>query len=52
MIIEDDKLKVIDLGSANGTYLNGERVDEALAGYCDAVRVVLHPDNSVTVSES
>jgi DNA gyrase subunit B len=26
-------------------------VDEALAGYCDAVRVVLHPDNSVTVSD-
>jgi DNA gyrase subunit B len=27
-------------------------VDEALAGYCDAVRVVLHPDNSVTVSDN
>jgi DNA gyrase subunit B len=26
-------------------------VDEALAGYCDQVRVVLHPDNSVTVSD-
>ena len=31
LIIEDDKLKVIDLGSANGTYLNGERVNEAIA---------------------
>ena len=31
LIIEDDRLKVIDLGSANGTYLNGERVDEAIA---------------------
>ncbi len=27
-------------------------VDEALAGYCDAVRVVMHPDNSVTVSDN
>ncbi len=26
-------------------------VDEAIAGYCDAVRVVLHPDNSCTVSD-
>ncbi len=27
-------------------------VDEALAGYCDSVRVVLHPDNSVTVDDN
>jgi DNA gyrase subunit B len=27
-------------------------VDEALAGHCDAVRVVLHPDNSCTVSDN
>jgi DNA gyrase subunit B len=26
-------------------------VDEALAGYCDEVRIVLHPDNSVTVTD-
>ena len=25
-------------------------VDEALAGYCDAVTIVIHPDNSVTVA--
>ncbi len=27
-------------------------VDEALAGYCDEVRIVLHPDNSVTVADN
>jgi len=27
-------------------------VDEALAGFCDSVQVVLHPDNSVTVSDN
>jgi DNA gyrase subunit B len=27
-------------------------VDEALAGYCDSVRILLHPDNSVTVSDN
>jgi DNA gyrase subunit B len=26
-------------------------VDEAIAGHCDSVRVVLHPDNSCTVSD-
>jgi DNA gyrase subunit B len=27
-------------------------VDEALAGYCDAVEVTMHPDNSVTVADN
>ncbi len=27
-------------------------VDEALAGYCDSVTVVIHPDNSVTVADN
>jgi DNA gyrase subunit B len=27
-------------------------VDEALAGHCDSVRVVLHPDNSCTVADN
>ena len=26
-------------------------VDEAIAGHCDAVEVVIHPDSSVTVSD-
>jgi DNA gyrase subunit B len=26
-------------------------VDEAIAGYCDSVKVVLHPDNSCTVAD-
>jgi DNA gyrase subunit B len=27
-------------------------VDEALAGFCDSVRIELHPDNSVTVTDN
>jgi DNA gyrase subunit B len=27
-------------------------VDEAIAGYCDAVEVVIHPDSSVTVTDN
>src|SRR5689334_17379400 len=27
-------------------------VDEAIAGFCDDVRVVLHPDNSCTVADN
>ena len=27
-------------------------VDEALAGFCDSVRIVLHPDNSITVTDN
>jgi len=27
-------------------------VDEALAGYCDTVTIVIHPDNSVTVADN
>ncbi|MDU2065471.1 MAG: DNA topoisomerase (ATP-hydrolyzing) subunit B [Sporomusaceae bacterium] len=27
-------------------------IDEALAGYCDTVHVLIHPDNSITVSDN
>jgi DNA gyrase subunit B len=27
-------------------------IDEALAGYCDTVRVVIHPDNAITVEDN
>src|SRR5918996_426185 len=30
----------------------GKSVDEAIAGHCDHVRVMLHPDNSCTVVDN
>lgn len=38
LIIEDDHLKVIDLDSANGTFLNGEEIEEADAWPGDELR--------------
>jgi len=38
IIIEGDHLKVVDMGSANGTYLNGEKIQEAIAWPGDELR--------------
>ena len=38
LIIENDKLRVVDLHSGNGTYLNGEKVSNALASPGDEIR--------------
>ena len=40
--VEEDCLKVIDLGSANGTYLNGEKIQEGLAQPGDELRFDQH----------
>lgn len=36
--IEKDHLRIVDLGSSNGTFLNGVRIDEARAGPGDELR--------------
>lgn len=41
LIVEGDQLKVIDLGSRHGTFLNGVRVDEADVEAGDEINVGL-----------
>lgn len=38
LVIENDHLKVVDLASANGTFLNGEKIEEAVARPGDELR--------------
>lgn len=38
LLIEQEHLRVVDLGSRNGTYLNGERIEDALAFPGDELR--------------
>ena len=42
LLLEEDRLKVIDLGSANGTFLNGEKIQEAVAHPGDELRFDQH----------
>ena len=42
LLLEEDCLKVIDLGSANGTFLNGEKIQEAVAHPGDELRFDQH----------
>ena len=39
LVVEDDRLRVKDLGSANGTYVNGDRVAEVCCGPGDMLTV-------------
>jgi pSer/pThr/pTyr-binding forkhead associated (FHA) protein len=40
-VVEDEQLKVIDMGSRHGTYVNGERVDEAWIERGDEINIGL-----------
>ena len=42
LLLEEDRLKVIDLGSANGTFLNGKKIQEAVAHPGDELRFDQH----------
>ena len=52
LTIERDHLRVVDLGSANGTFINGQKVDEGIARPGDELRfdqerfVVLGPEKA------
>src|SRR5262249_14123637 len=39
IVVEDDQVTVIDFESADGTFLNGERVEKAVMKLGDVIRV-------------
>ncbi len=41
LVVQDNQLKVIDLGSRHGTYVNGERVEEAWIDPGDEINIGL-----------
>lgn len=54
IFIENNELRIVDLGSSNGTYLNGDKIEEASAAAGDELRfdqqtfIIVGPSNAVT----
>ncbi len=58
IIIENDELRVVDLGSSNGTFLNGKKIEEASAHPGDELRfdqqtfIIVGPSNAAPSSDA
>lgn len=56
--IENGELHIVDLGSSNGTFLNGNKIQEATAGAGDELRfdqqtfIIVGPSNAVPSSDA